>query len=604
MSAARLAALSRFGRRLAGLFGRRPERLAADRLRHPQRKVSYALGLLHFNPHWGANERSGHRHCAETFGPLLRILDRNPWWRVDVEISGSGLEFLRANYPDQLRLLRRLVERGQVELISALYTPSLWIGFPRRDLQKSIELNRRCLKALALPWTRIFFAQEAFFGAGVETLTDDFDIAVCKDDYLSYFYRDDLRHPHFRAGAMRVVVASGHILKDVSACHRSDPAFMERHQLSPSHDGYITRAVKLNDESNFPACRIQGPEAGCYWYHCGDGNHFGATAKPDNHERAYHDPAWSRAVTSVVERLRGEGHVFGTIGEFAQATATVEARPLPPLVEGAWNAGAADGVFCWMGRNSTPEEDDAGVLTAVSRARRRLLRAEAACPQLDRDAACRDAIDRAWRALLHSQISDTLGWSANSQAVAYALKAADHALTLSTRVIERHDGELEPPAKAVAVPAGGAASWPAIELFGAAGSGGYSVVAENVVVFDAMFRATEAECGLRMPFASDGELVFCPSGREHEPLRVPLEILKPQGVTLPLANGLLRVGEDLYAIKDTAFVHVAARIDRRARTLEFAVHGAPPGRPYHWRIFVVSTDLDGAVRLANQINHC
>ena len=134
--------------------------------------MNLALGLFHFNPHWGANERSANRHCTETLGPFLHALHSNPRWRVDIEISGSGLEFLQSGYPEQIRLLRELVHRGQVELISALYTPNIWIAFPRRDLEMSIELNRRCLEKLGFPWSRIFFAQEAFFGEVVQALTD------------------------------------------------------------------------------------------------------------------------------------------------------------------------------------------------------------------------------------------------------------------------------------------------------------------------------------------------------------------------------------------------------------------------------------------------
>ena len=198
--------------------------------------MNLALSLFHFNPHWGANERSANRHRTETLGPFLHALHSNPRWRVDIEISGSGLEFLQSGYPEQIRLLRELVHRGQVELISALYTPNIWIAFPRRDLEMSIELKRRCLEKLGFPWSRIFFAQEAFFGEVVQALTEHFDIAVCKDDYLSYSYRVDLRHPCFRVGNMRVIVASGHILKEIAFRHTTDAHFDQQDLVPHWHD--------------------------------------------------------------------------------------------------------------------------------------------------------------------------------------------------------------------------------------------------------------------------------------------------------------------------------------------------------------------------------
>ena len=132
--------------------------------------MKLALGIFHFNPHWNLDERSAHRHCTESLIPLLRTLKRHPPWQVTIEISGSGLEFINATYPKQFCLLRSLVERGQVELLSSLYTPSIWVAFPFRDLQRAVELNRRCLSRLGLPWSRIFFAQECFFGKGVAAL--------------------------------------------------------------------------------------------------------------------------------------------------------------------------------------------------------------------------------------------------------------------------------------------------------------------------------------------------------------------------------------------------------------------------------------------------
>jgi hypothetical protein len=147
-----------------------------------------ALGLYHFNAHWGAESRSAQRHCTEALAPFLRVLKRHPDWRVSIDIAGSGLELLNEHYPVQTRRLRALVENGQVELISTMYTPSLWVAFPRSDLIRSIERNRQCLSKLGFPAGRLFFAQEGLFGESVHTLTEYFDAAICKDDYLNYFY--------------------------------------------------------------------------------------------------------------------------------------------------------------------------------------------------------------------------------------------------------------------------------------------------------------------------------------------------------------------------------------------------------------------------------
>jgi hypothetical protein len=157
--------------------------------------------FFHFNIQWSAGDiNSYHRYAIESIQPFLVYLDRNPEIRLAFEIAGSGVEFLAKHYPVAVRLLRSLIGRGQVELISSLYTPAIWVAFPRRDLRAGALLNRRYLETLGLAPSRVFFSQEAFFGEGVAELADLFDIAVCKDEYLDYFYDIDLTHPLFRLG--------------------------------------------------------------------------------------------------------------------------------------------------------------------------------------------------------------------------------------------------------------------------------------------------------------------------------------------------------------------------------------------------------------------
>jgi hypothetical protein len=62
--------------------------------------MKMALGIFHFNPYWGGDPRMGRRHCGETLGPFLRLLRPRPQWRLDIEVSGAGLEFIHEAYPE------------------------------------------------------------------------------------------------------------------------------------------------------------------------------------------------------------------------------------------------------------------------------------------------------------------------------------------------------------------------------------------------------------------------------------------------------------------------------------------------------------------------
>ncbi len=258
-----------------------------------------ALGLFHFNPHWGGQLRSRHRHCTEALAPFLRALKRHPGWRVNLEISGSGLEFLQDYYPALVASLRELVSAGQVELISSLYTPALWIAFPRRDLIESILRNRDCLMKLGFKPTRIFFSQEAFFGEVVSTLSDYFDIFICKDDYLNHFFSIDYSNPCFAVGGKQVIVASGHLLYESSLLAHAEPQLAPALGLTERHRLYIEHSSELNNGRNFPARNGRFGSVEWHWYHCGDGNHFGTIYKPQDLERSYNDPAWERWCEAV-----------------------------------------------------------------------------------------------------------------------------------------------------------------------------------------------------------------------------------------------------------------------------------------------------------------
>jgi hypothetical protein len=578
--------------------------------------MKMALGLFHFNPHWGGDSRMGRRHCAEALGPFLRLLRARPTWRVDIEMSGAGLENVQRAYPEEFRLLRLLVERGQVELISSLYTPSVWIAFPRRDLLRSVEVNRRCLAKLGLPWTRIFFAQEAFFGMGVSALHEHFDIAVCKDDYLAHQYDLNYKAPRFTLKGMKVVVASSHLLSEVALTlqQKGEQEFRTKYRVSESHIRHLHDVREISEARNFPGsrCFTEGHE--WLWYHCGDGNHITAVHKPHDLEKCYYDSTWKELCVSQVESYVENGYQLCHIGELAKVLDYSEAEELPPLLEGSWNPKRAEGVFCWMGRNSTQWEDDAAVLTAIMRARSRLVTAEEMVVNRGESshiAALEEKLERGWLALFAAQVSDGLGWDAGARAVSNSLRASDEALLLANQTIEEleeattHDNS-DPfdtitlcgcPAEKDTAPS------IAPEIFGAEGCWSAHLLSTNIRLYEFVFTPSSerGQCGVRFPFDTN-ELVFCPSGLEDHVITVDLARLKPTTPTLPLANGLIEIASARFLIKETLSVHVAAMIDRSNKAVIFAVAGCRKGKRYEWRFFLVSGTPEYAVLVANTIN--
>jgi hypothetical protein len=143
--------------------------------------------------------------------------------------------------------------------------------------------------------------------------------------------------------------------------------------------------------------------------------------------------------------------------------------------------------------------------------------------------------------------------------------------------------------------------WPKPEFLGADADGAYTTLRPGVRLYDCRLKVIDVRCGIRFPLTTS-ELVFCPSGIETEPLRIPFEEFRTQQLTLALTNGLIQLGDGLFLVKDIRSVHLCAIVDRLRKTVEFAVQGANAGRHYRWHFYVLHTTLDNAVRYANRIN--
>jgi hypothetical protein len=572
--------------------------------------MKFALAIFHFNPHWNCDSRSAHRHCTEAFAPFLNAVKDHSHWRVSVEMSGSGLEFVNQAYPHLMNLLRQLIEDGCIELISALYTPNIWVAFPHRDLLTSVRFNQRCLDELGLPRSRIFFAQEAFFGMGAARLSDAFDFAVCKDDYLTYQRSVAFVQPAFRLGRLPVLVASNHLLNELSKAVHDDPGIPARFGLCRSHLDHLEAATHLNNDANFPAARGRIGEIEWLWYHCGDGNHFGSIYKPDDLERCYYDATWSSLCVQQLESYRASGYRLSSLAEFAARLDFSTAQELSPIIEAGWNPRNARGVLCWMGSNNTASENDNGVLCSIGRARMRLVAAERAVAARGSSAEEVSKIEDTWKVLLHAQISDALGWRAGPQAVQYAITAAEQVMIAANQILGTAVAERQPlgpralyqPCEFTEIgPGERVEHLPKAELFGVQGHGSYTSVSREIHIYECNARGIDSICGVSFPFESS-EIVYCPSGMEDTPVRIRMDALELETIVLPLANGLLMIAEGQFLIKDTAYVHLAASVCPKRRSVTFAVEGSPPNKNYTWRFYLVQGTLGRAVEAANTIN--
>lgn len=67
------------------------------------------------------------------YGPFLRVLHEYPGFRFSIHVSGWLLEYLLKHFPQEIALLKEMVERGQAELFGAGYTEPVLASIPSRD---------------------------------------------------------------------------------------------------------------------------------------------------------------------------------------------------------------------------------------------------------------------------------------------------------------------------------------------------------------------------------------------------------------------------------------------------------------------------------------
>jgi hypothetical protein len=568
--------------------------------------MDISVGLFHFNVQWSAGDISSyHRYCAESIRPFLDFLKDNPRYRVSVEFPGCALEFLSDNYPCQFESLAKLQSTRQVELISSLYAPTLWVAFPWRDLQRSIQANRNVLARLGLVPSRIFFSQEAFFGDGARMLTDYFDVAICKDDQIEYFLHRDRVEPMYKLGSLKVLVASNHILNEVTRFLDARPE-KERH-LSPAHSEHVRSARTTNEKKSFPALSGAFGEHSWRWYHCGDGNHFSTVSTPDQWRTYRLDTAWASLVADLFISYEENGYQFATVGDLARMLEDFPAPSIEGIIEGSWHTSESRGVAQWMGLNASKWEDDEGLLSYSYRTRSLLAACEDAVEQMPPAAREFTAplLDKAWQAVFMAQSSDPLGWYPSPGEVRFGRDMGHQAYAEVQRVVEaigstgasisqpRH-----PPVQRAVRTESALVS---VEKINIQGETAVFAVSNDCQVIHLDGYGTEAPCGIAFRFALD-YLVYCPSGLEESPVCRELTMYRPEVLVLPLANGLLAVGQDTFVVKDAGTCHVAAHLDRSAGKVRFLIEGHVPPRHLMWRFYLFRGSLPNAVRFANDIN--
>jgi hypothetical protein len=570
-----------------------------------------AIGLFHFNVQYVAGDNSGyHRYCTQAIIPFLNITAENPDFRFTFEISGSGLEFLAAEYPDAISILRRLCESGQIELISSTYCPTLWPAFTELDLRKSIEINMSSLAKLELKSADIFFSQEAFFGTGLSSISDLFSSALCKDDYLAYQLLKSEIRPAYRLGELVILTGSNHLLREVARkLLLSDGKY--RSSLPSSHEQRLRGSISNEQFEGLEDSRFIHNGIEWFWYHMGSGHHLLTPGVPTSPEDFFLDNSWVEMNIEYLYGLIGQGYNFGTLSELKNSISANELYDCPFLLEGSWNSAKSLGIQKWMGNNEFPWQNNSAVLSHAWRARSALRKAERLLPLLpDEDQAVyRGKFETAWKNQIVAESSDSFGWNPLPIEIEFGRKASDLAFRCSEKLRLDLAGRLSNHNKASSQPLLGVCNadksimqLPTIDdIIGGEGALSWSNYGPNIYMCDVEISPTSRRYGIRFKRLSD-LVTYCPSCREWQSHSISVNQIKPEVIYLPLSNGLIGVSSKHYIIRANIFCLPPAVVMRASEFISFEVSAPLSNKRVHWRFYYVNDTIESALSFANQVN--
>ena len=275
-------------------------------------------------------------------------------------------------FPDVLQLLKKLIDRGQIELVIAHYSDQIFIAYPALDLQRSIKISDEILAKYGMKRSRVFFGQEIQYSPGLAyALKGTHDVVVTSSDPHGYYRNYTLPLVNVKYGDDSIL-------------------------------GLIGAGEKTLKNLDWT------------WSFLDDGEVFNTT---DYRSNFYRVPEQEKESIDKFRKLEAEGYEFVTMSELVQILKDdkdykIEEYPFVP--EGTWNMSVC-GPYMWMGRQRSGVETD-GITRALSyKLRGKVLVAEKmieyAKVQGKDVTKLLKLLREAWIHLLLSEVSDSSGWT-------------------------------------------------------------------------------------------------------------------------------------------------------------------------------------------------
>ena len=537
----------------------------------------------------------------ESFLPILQMYDKHPDWGVDIELQAYMIDVMAARHPDVLDLLRKLAQRGQVELVSFHYNAQLFLAFPREDQKRSLDAVKATFKNHCLPLSGVVFNQEGQAGEGRQKMLVDegWTVGVYPKN-LFYYVHQDVQNPwpYFASEGGDLIVGGSGV----------DPASGVQITWNFLDDGELRAAPEVSGQALNP---------------------YFAT-------NAAHDPARVAEFEKELDDTQKGGFYMARIGDYVRhlKAAKIVQKPAPALLDGTWQPKSTDSIHRWLGGRGLwgSDENDFLVRRGNYEARTQLAAVQVLADVAQ--AAGKGVADQdkrltaLWRALWRVEVSDCSGvnpwlaevqWAldhnpriiADAQTLAGELKGKlgwkSALVDLATRTAV--EGTLpaetltpaEPPADVTAVE---------VTVTGRTFTTTWSQVAPKhwrlavaLSAADPDFDPAGREVSVSFPHLDD-VIAYSP-GLLDDVVRsytYSQFTFQQDHVWLPVPNGLIALGNGFWVIKHARQNHVAARVALKTARIDFADETLPMTQPVTWSFDLVQGTAEQALTVAHALN--
>ncbi len=549
---------------------------------------------------WG-NDKVEDFIITESFLPLLQLYDKHPTWGANIELQAYMIDVMGARHPDVLALLRKLAQRGQIELISFHYNAQFFLGFPRDDLHRSLAQVKATFQKHCLPLSGVVFNQEGQAGEGRQKMLVDegYSVGVFPKNLFFYVHHDSGNPwPYFTSeGGDLIMGATG-----------VDPASGIDLAWNFFDDGELCVAPVVQGQSLNP--------------------YFATTSA--------HDPASVAKFEAELAQTEQNGYYLTRISDYVRhlKAEKIEQKPAPVLLDGTWQPGSTDSDHRWLGGRGLwgTIENDFEVRNGNYEARTQVAAVQQLADnaaKMGKGVATQDArLAKLWKDLWRAEVSDCSGVNPWLAEVQWALD---------------HNPIIAADAKQLAKELRQSLGWTHARVdLGAGTAVDQPPVAENWPTVDAPADVSTVTVGV------DGRtytmkwlqisptrwrllVSFTASSPDNDPFGRELKVNFPRfadqieyspallddvvrtypfsafvfqadHVWLPVPNGLIGLGKGWYVVKHARLENLAVRIDVTAPTVGFSDETVRLDLAPIWQFEVLQGTAADALAVAKSLN--